>query len=111
MENEITAHKAGTIKELPIKEGAAIAAGDPIALIVSRRRAPRPSSRTRSVGSAPMDYAALAAAYNQMVPFASHVGVNVDEVGPGTARVTLPEGPERMNHVAVPARGRAVHGR
>ena len=35
MENEITAHKAGTIKELPIKEGAAIAAGDPIALIVS----------------------------------------------------------------------------
>lgn len=46
-----------------------------------------------------MDYAALAAAYNQMVPFASHVGVHVDEVGPGTARVTLPEGPERMNHV------------
>ncbi len=35
MENEITAHKAGTIQELPIKEGAAIAAGDPIALIVS----------------------------------------------------------------------------
>ncbi len=35
MENEITAHKAGTIRELPIKEGAAIAAGDPIALIVS----------------------------------------------------------------------------
>ena len=35
MENEITAHKAGTIKELPIKEGAAIAAGDPIALIIS----------------------------------------------------------------------------
>ena len=35
MENEITAHKAGTITELPIKEGEAIAAGDPIALIVS----------------------------------------------------------------------------
>ncbi len=35
MENEITAHKAGVIKDLPIKEGAAIAAGDPIATIVS----------------------------------------------------------------------------
>jgi acetyl-CoA/propionyl-CoA carboxylase, biotin carboxylase, biotin carboxyl carrier protein len=35
MENEITAHKAGTIAELPITEGAPIAAGDPIAKIVS----------------------------------------------------------------------------
>ena len=35
MENEITAHKAGVIKDLPIREGAAIAAGDPIATIVS----------------------------------------------------------------------------
>jgi acetyl-CoA/propionyl-CoA carboxylase biotin carboxyl carrier protein len=35
MENEITAHKAGTIAELPISEGAAIAAGDPIATITS----------------------------------------------------------------------------
>ena len=35
MENEITAHKAGVIKDLPIKEGAPIAAGDPIATIVS----------------------------------------------------------------------------
>ncbi len=35
MENEITAHKAGTIAELPISEGAPIAAGDPIATIVS----------------------------------------------------------------------------
>jgi acetyl-CoA/propionyl-CoA/long-chain acyl-CoA carboxylase, biotin carboxylase, biotin carboxyl carrier protein len=35
MENEITAHKAGTIAELPITEGAAIAAGDPIATITS----------------------------------------------------------------------------
>ena len=33
MENEITAHKAGTIKELHIKEGEAINAGAPIALI------------------------------------------------------------------------------
>jgi acetyl-CoA/propionyl-CoA carboxylase, biotin carboxylase, biotin carboxyl carrier protein len=35
MENEITAHKAGTIAELPITEGAAIQAGAPIATIVS----------------------------------------------------------------------------
>jgi acetyl-CoA/propionyl-CoA carboxylase biotin carboxyl carrier protein len=35
MENEITAHKAGTISELPITEGAAIQAGAPIATITS----------------------------------------------------------------------------
>jgi acetyl-CoA/propionyl-CoA carboxylase, biotin carboxylase, biotin carboxyl carrier protein len=35
MENEITAHKAGTIVELPISEGAPIAAGAPIATIKS----------------------------------------------------------------------------
>jgi len=33
MENEITAHKAGVIKELPITEGAPISAGDLIAVI------------------------------------------------------------------------------
>jgi len=35
MENEITAHKAGTVAELPITEGAAIQAGAPIATITS----------------------------------------------------------------------------
>jgi acetyl-CoA/propionyl-CoA carboxylase biotin carboxyl carrier protein len=35
MENEITAHKAGMIVELPISEGAPIQAGAPIATIVS----------------------------------------------------------------------------
>jgi acetyl-CoA/propionyl-CoA carboxylase, biotin carboxylase, biotin carboxyl carrier protein len=35
MENEITAHKAGTIVDLPISEGAPIQAGAPIATIVS----------------------------------------------------------------------------
>jgi len=38
MENEITAHKAGTIAELPIAEGAPIAAGDPIAKIVGEEQ-------------------------------------------------------------------------
>jgi len=35
MENEITAHKAGIVAELPIAEGAAISAGDPIATITA----------------------------------------------------------------------------
>jgi len=33
MENEITAHKAGTVVELPISEGAAVASGDTLAVI------------------------------------------------------------------------------
>jgi acetyl-CoA/propionyl-CoA carboxylase biotin carboxyl carrier protein len=40
MENEITAHKAGVIAELPIAEGTPIAAGAPIATI----RSPDPAS-------------------------------------------------------------------
>ena len=35
MENEITAHKAGKVEELPIEEGKPINAGDPIATITS----------------------------------------------------------------------------
>ena len=35
MENEITAHKAGVIAELPISEGAAVTAGDTLAVIKS----------------------------------------------------------------------------
>jgi acetyl-CoA/propionyl-CoA carboxylase biotin carboxyl carrier protein len=35
MENEITAHKAGTIAELPISEGDAVTAGDTLAVITS----------------------------------------------------------------------------
>jgi acetyl-CoA/propionyl-CoA carboxylase biotin carboxyl carrier protein len=35
MENEITAHKAGVIKELPISEGGSVAAGDTLAVITS----------------------------------------------------------------------------
>jgi acetyl-CoA/propionyl-CoA carboxylase biotin carboxyl carrier protein len=33
MENEITAHKAGTVKELPIAVGASVTSGDTIAVI------------------------------------------------------------------------------
>ena len=46
-----------------------------------------------------MDYEALAAGLNEIVPFAKYVGVQVEDVGPGTARVTLPDGAERSNHV------------
>ena len=35
MENEITAHKAGTVKELPISVGASVASGDTLAVIAS----------------------------------------------------------------------------
>jgi acetyl-CoA/propionyl-CoA carboxylase, biotin carboxylase, biotin carboxyl carrier protein len=35
MENEITAHKAGKIVELPISEGSAVTAGDTLAVISS----------------------------------------------------------------------------
>jgi acetyl-CoA/propionyl-CoA carboxylase biotin carboxyl carrier protein len=35
MENEITAHKAGTIAELPISEGAPVSAGDTLAVIAT----------------------------------------------------------------------------
>jgi acetyl-CoA/propionyl-CoA carboxylase, biotin carboxylase, biotin carboxyl carrier protein len=40
MENEITAHKAGVIEDLPIKEGEPIQAGAPIATIKSPAAAP-----------------------------------------------------------------------
>ncbi|MDQ3768215.1 MAG: acetyl-CoA carboxylase biotin carboxyl carrier protein subunit, partial [Actinomycetota bacterium] len=33
MENEIKAHKAGTIKELPIEEGGSVSPGDTLAVI------------------------------------------------------------------------------
>jgi acetyl-CoA/propionyl-CoA carboxylase biotin carboxyl carrier protein len=39
MENEITAHKSGTIVELPISEGSPIQAGAPIATIKSAPQA------------------------------------------------------------------------
>jgi acetyl-CoA/propionyl-CoA carboxylase biotin carboxyl carrier protein len=36
MENEITAHKAGVVASLPIREGAAVSAGDTLAVIASQ---------------------------------------------------------------------------
>jgi len=35
MENEITAHKAGTVADLPISAGASVSTGDTLAVITS----------------------------------------------------------------------------
>jgi len=35
MENEVTAHKAGTIRQLPIAVGSSVASGDTLAVIES----------------------------------------------------------------------------
>ena len=48
MENEITAHKAGTIAELPIVEGEPIQAGAPIATITSAAASRRAEPRSRA---------------------------------------------------------------
>jgi acyl-coenzyme A thioesterase PaaI-like protein len=47
-----------------------------------------------------VDYSALADALSQGVPLNGHLGLTVDEVGPGHARVTLPDDPRLQNHVA-----------
>ena len=47
-----------------------------------------------------MDYEALVAGYNQMIPFATHVGLQVKSIGPGASTVVLPEAPTNMNHVS-----------
>ena len=46
-----------------------------------------------------MDYAAVAAGYEQIVPFAKHIGLKVRSIGPGTATVALPDEDELRNHV------------
>ena len=46
-----------------------------------------------------MDYEALAAGYGQAIPFNLHIGLRVEEIGPGFGRVVLPEGASTMNHV------------
>ncbi len=43
MENEITAHKAGTVAELPIAVGAAVANGDTLAVITSNGSSAAPA--------------------------------------------------------------------
>jgi acyl-coenzyme A thioesterase PaaI-like protein len=46
-----------------------------------------------------MDFDAVAAGLNQAIPFNRHVGLVVEEVGPGRGVVTLPDGEHLHNHV------------
>lgn len=46
-----------------------------------------------------VDYAALAQAYDGLIPFARHIGLQVKAIGPGTATVVLPQAPTTLNHV------------
>lgn len=42
---------------------------------------------------------------SRSIPFAAHAGVRIDEIGPGTARATLPQTPETANHIGTPHAG------
>lgn len=46
-----------------------------------------------------MDFEGLRAGYQQLVPFANHVGVEIVELGPGRAVTRLPEDERLHNHV------------
>ena len=46
-----------------------------------------------------MDYEPLKQMLTSAVPFNRHVGLEILEIGPGTASVRLPEGPQLLNHV------------
>lgn len=45
------------------------------------------------------DFDAIAQGMTQAVPFAGHLGLEITQVAPGEASVTLPERPELGNHV------------
>jgi acyl-coenzyme A thioesterase PaaI-like protein len=45
------------------------------------------------------DFEAIAAGMNQAVPFAGHVGLEIESIVPGEAVVVLPERSELTNHV------------
>lgn len=46
-----------------------------------------------------MDYEPLKQMLTSAVPFNRHLGLEILEIGPGTASVGLPEGPQLLNHV------------
>ena len=98
MENEITAHKAGTIAELPITEGAPIQAGAPIATIVSadalrrcRQAEPSVSARRRMI---------------RQLPTGHGLRERLDVLGvTGAAARAAPVGSSRLRHAAQPQVG------
>jgi len=46
-----------------------------------------------------MDYEPLKQMLMSIVPFNRHMGLEILDIGPGTASVRLPEGPHLLNHV------------
>jgi acyl-coenzyme A thioesterase PaaI-like protein len=46
-----------------------------------------------------MDYEPLKQMLTNIVPFNRHMGLEILDIGPGTASVRLPEGPHLLNHV------------
>jgi uncharacterized protein (TIGR00369 family) len=46
-----------------------------------------------------IDYAALPALFKAAVPFASYLGIEYDEVGPGHAVLRLADDPAKHNHI------------
>ena len=55
MENEIVAHKAGTVAELPISAGASVASGDTLAVISSGDGQSPGDGQTPGDGQSPGD--------------------------------------------------------
>jgi acyl-coenzyme A thioesterase PaaI-like protein len=49
--------------------------------------------------TAAMDWDALAAGYEQAIPFSAFIGLKVKEISPGQGTVVLPAGENTMNHV------------
>ena len=46
-----------------------------------------------------VDWAGVAAGYEQAIPFSVFIGLQVREIGPGVGVVVLPEGEDTLNHV------------
>ncbi len=46
-----------------------------------------------------VDWAQVAAGYEQAIPFSAFIGLKVAEIGPGVGVVVLPEGEDTLNHV------------
>ncbi len=53
----------------------------------------------------PSPFDAIKAHLSRSIPFAAFTGVVIDEVGPGTARASLPARPETANHIGTPHAG------
>ena len=57
------------------------------------------SRKGASIGWPILDYETIKAGFGQAIPFVNYLGLEFLEMGPGTAKVRLPERPELSNHV------------